>query len=76
MYLMEARSCRESHGKLKGHINKLVRHVGFIKKNFGRNDVIVFDSYPDRQKTSTIDQMHMKPAKTSCPVTDFNEDMD
>ena len=27
MYLMEARCCRESHGKLKGHINKLVRHM-------------------------------------------------
>ena len=40
-------------------------YVCFIKKNFGRNVVIVFDSYPD--------QTHMKRAKTSCPIIDFNE---
>ena len=48
-------------------------YVGFIKKNFGRNVVIVFDSYPDQP--STKDQTHMKRAKTFCPVIDFNEDM-
>ena len=44
-------------------------YVGFIKKNFGRNVVIVFDSYPDQP--STKDRMHMKRAKTSCPIIDF-----
>ena len=34
---------------------------------------IVFDNYPD--DPSTKDQTHMKRAKTSCPVIDFNEDM-
>ena len=45
-------------------------YVGFIKKNFGKNVVIVFDSHPDQP--STKDPTHMKRAKTSCPVIDFN----
>ena len=46
-------------------------YVGFIKKNFGRNVVIAFDSFPDQP--STKDQTNMKRAKTSCPIINFNE---
>ena len=45
----------------------------YVKKSFGRYAVIVFDSCPD--EPSTKDQTHIKRAKTSCPVIDFNKDM-
>ena len=48
-------------------------YAGFIKKFFGRDAVIVFESYAD--EPSTKDQTRMKRAKTSCPVIDFNGDM-
>ena len=58
-------------GILKRRINKLVRHVLVSLKR--TLEEIVFDSYPD--ESSTKDQTHVKRAKTSYPVIDFNEDM-
>ena len=40
-------------------------YVGFIEKNFGRNVVIVLDSYPDQ--SSTKDQTHMNGPKPLAP---------